>query len=198
MESFANLETDTFESLTIFPQLENDPNYDELFGSLFPNIDAVPFATSQLSLEEPFISAESSNVLEASDLTSTMELTQYPQNRNNATRAPLPVESNDNLISPVFNSFSGTERLGFPEIDVFQNLEALLFGTGGDIMVSRFTEAQDNNSALQVAQTSAIQVTIRSSHLSYPNRKHSLKRSTIPTLRNRGNLWSLEHDGMFP
>lgn len=198
MESFANLETDTFESLTIFPQLENDPNYDELFGSLFPNIDAVPFATSQLSLEEPFISAESSNVLEASDLTSTMELTQYPQNRNNATRAPLPVESNDNLISPVFNSFSGTERLGFPEIDVFQNLEALLFGTGGDIMVSRFTEAQDNNSALQVAQTSAIQVAIRSSHLSYPNRKHSLKRSTIPTLRNRGNLWSLEHDGMFP
>jgi hypothetical protein len=164
VESSANLETDTFESLTIFPQLENDLNYDDIFSSLFPNIDAVPFATSQLSLEEPFISAESSSVLEASDLTSTMESTQDPQNQNNATRAPPLVESYDDSISPVFNPFSGNEPLEFPEIDVFQNLEALLFGAGGDIMASRVTEVQDDNSTLQVALTSVVQVSIWRSH----------------------------------
>lgn len=164
MESSANLETDTFESLTIFPQLENDLNYDDIFSSLFPNIDAVPFATSQLSLEEPFISAESSSVLEASDVTSTMKSTQDPQDQYNTTRALPLAESNDNSISPVFNPFSGNEPLEFPEIDVFQNLEALLFGAGGDIMASRVTEVQDDNSTLQVAPNSVTQVSIWSSH----------------------------------
>lgn len=169
MESSANLDPNTFESLTTLPQQEDELDYNDLFGSLFPDIEAELFTTLQLLHEEPFIPPESSvDALQPSELTSTMESIQDPQNQNIATSVPVPAESNDILFNPVFNSFSGIEQSELSASDLFHDLEALLFGTGGRITTmasSRITEIHEDIPTLQAGQTSATHVSICAIHI---------------------------------
>jgi hypothetical protein len=97
--SSANLDPNKFEK---FPQQDEEPDYDELFGSLFPEIEAELFATTQLSNEEPFFPLQSfSNSSEPSELTSVTEPIRIAQTQNSASSAALQTVSND----PLSNSF---------------------------------------------------------------------------------------------
>jgi hypothetical protein len=153
--SSVNLDLNTFEK---FPQQDEEPGYDELFGSLCPEIEAEIFATTQLSNEEPFFPLQSfSNSSEPSILTSVAEPIRIAQTQNSASSAAPQTFSND----PISNSFPLVELSELPEINVFQNLEALLFATGGNnVMASRFTEIQEDILAVQTGQASSNRVSI--------------------------------------
>jgi len=169
MESSANLGPNTFESLTTLPQQEDELDYNDLFGSLFPDIEAELFSTSELLHEEPFFPPESSlDALQPSELMSTMESIQDPQNQNIATSVPVPAESNDVLFNPVFNSFSGIEQSELPTSELFHDLETLLFGSGGRITSmasSRITEIHEDIPTFHAGQTSTVHVSICAIHI---------------------------------